>query len=112
MSSYDFILSGVRFSYSSTTTFENCKYSFKLAYLDLVPRENNFYGEYGTLIHECFEKFFRGELEAYELSGYYRSTYDKVVVDPAPVPPVGLDEKYRKQGQDFFDTFSFEKEKY
>lgn len=112
MSSHEFIISGIRFSYSAVSTFDICNHSYKLTYIDAVPRENNFYGEFGTLAHDCFEKYFSNELEAYELSEYYRSIYDEVVKDPAPTPPFGLDERYKAQGQEFFDNFSFDKENY
>jgi len=111
-SDYSFIVDNIRFSYSSTTTFENCAYSFKLTYIDALPRINNFYGEFGTFIHECYEKYFSGELDSFELSEYYRTNYDRIVVSEAPVPPFGLGERYKKEGQDYFDNFSFEKEEY
>ena len=111
-SDYGFIVDAIKFSHSSTSTFENCPYSFKLMYIDALPRENNFYGEFGTLIHLCLEKYFTGELEAYELSGYYKQTYDTIVKSAPPPYPVGIDLKYKEQGQYFFDFFYFEKEKY
>lgn len=107
MSSYDFILDGIRFSYSSVSTFDNCAYSYKLSYIDAMPRINNFYAEYGTLVHQCFEQFFTKKLSAFELSDYYKNNYEEVVKTPAPVPPYGLDERYRAQGQEFFDNFNF-----
>jgi hypothetical protein len=112
MSSWDFIIENIKFSYSSTSTFETCAYSFKLTYLDLLPRENNFFGEFGTLIHECFEQYFTGKLEAYELSGFYSSRYNEVVKTPAPSTPLGMADKYKQQGLDFFNNFHFNKEDY
>jgi hypothetical protein len=111
-SSYGFIIDGIRFSYSSVSTYTTCPYSFKLSYIDVKPRENNFYGQYGTLIHECFEKYFSGEIESMELSQYYRENYSRVVDIPAPTTPFGLGEKYKLQGQDFYDMFSFNKDDY
>ena len=112
MSSYDFIIDGIRFSYSSTSTFTTCPWSFKLAYIDVVPRQNNFFAEYGTLIHECFERFFTDRLESYELSQYYIDNFDQVVVTPAPPTPEGMRERYKAQGLEFFNNFNFQKEKY
>ena len=112
MSEFDFILDNVRFSYSSISGYDTCHYAYKLTYIDCVPRVNNFYGEFGTLVHSCFEKYFTGELEAMELSEYYRINYDKIVVTYPPTYPPGMGERYRIQGQNFFDNFSFEKEKY
>lgn len=112
MSSWDFVVENIVFSYSSVNTFQTCPYSFKLTYLDSMPRENNFYAEFGTFIHQCFEEFFTNRLDAFELSDYYRAYYGDTVKTPAPEPPFGLGEKYKAQGQEFFDNFSFEREKY
>ena len=113
MSSYDFITDNIRFSYSSSSTFHTCPYAFKLSYIDKVqPRAENFYGEYGLLIHECFEAFFRGELEAYELSQYYERKYLEMIKTPCPSPPVGLEQKYKDQGKEFFDNFYFDRDAY
>jgi hypothetical protein len=112
MSDYAFVIDGIRFSYSSVSTYTTCPYSFKLSYIDAVSKENNFYGQYGNLTHECFEKYFTGEIEVWELSQYYRENYDRVVSIPAPSSPYGLGEKYKLQGQEFFDLFSFDKDRY
>jgi hypothetical protein len=113
MSTYDFITDNIRFSYSSTSTFNNCAYSFKLTYIDnMCPRQNNFFGEYGNLIHSCFENYFNEKIESYETSQYYRDNYNLVVKTPPPSIPSNLEEKYKQSGQDFFDSFSFDKENY
>lgn len=112
MSSYDFIIDNIRFSYSSSSTYQTCPYSFKLSYIDAMPRTNNFYAEYGTLIHETMEKYFRDELEMFELSDYFKDNFDTSVVTPPPPVPEGMKEKYRLQGQAFFDYFYFDKNEY
>jgi hypothetical protein len=112
MSDYDFIIDNLKFSYSSASTFNTCAYSYKLAYIDALPKENNFYSDYGTLVHECFEKYFTGEKESFELSQYYRQNYDRIVTSPPPASPYGISDKYKVQGQDFFDSFSFNKDDY
>lgn len=112
MSEYDFIVDNIRFSYSSTTTFETCPYSFKLSYIDKVSKLNNFFSDYGLLVHECYEKYFLGEIDSFELSDYYRNNFDVFVKSEPPAFPSGMWEKYKKQGQDYFDNFYFEKEKY
>ena len=113
MSSYDFITDSIRFSHSSSSTFHTCPLAFKLSYIDKVqPRAENFYGEYGLLIHECFEAFFRGELDAYELSQYYDRKYSEMIKTPCPSPPEGLEEKYKQQGKEFFNNFYFDRDAY
>lgn len=110
MSTFDFIIDKIRFSYSSTSTFGTCAHSFKLTYIDSMPRENNFYAEYGTLIHQCFEEYFNGKLDYFELSEYYKNQYDLII--QAPVPSAELGDRYKAEGKAFFDNFYFEKEKY
>ena len=112
VSEYDFIIENIRFSYSSVNTFDTCAYSFKMTYIDKMPRANNFFGEYGTFVHECMEKYFLDELEPFELSAYYRNNYNERVVTSAPPYPVGMADRYFNEGAEFFDSFSFDKENY
>lgn len=112
MSSWDFIVDNIRFSYSSLSTFETCPYSFKLTYIDKLLREDNFFGEYGTLVHDCFHQYFAKNLEAFELSGYYKHNYKDIVKSLPPPYPAGMAEKYYEQGLEFFNSFSFDIEKY
>jgi hypothetical protein len=112
MSDYDFIIDGIRFSYSALSTFETCPYAYKLTYIDAMQREGNFYSDYGTLIHDCFEKFFTGKLDTFELSQYYNQRYDFAVKSSAPSSPPDIADKYKQAGQDFFDNFSFDKSLY
>ena len=111
-SSYDFIIDSIRFSYSAVSSFQTCKYGYKLNYIDKAPRIQNFFGEFGLLVHDCFEEFFKGNLEAFELSQYYDDKYEEMVKTPPPNFLSQLDSKYRKQGLKFFDSFSFDKSKY
>lgn len=112
MSTYDFIVDNIRFSYSSASTFSTCAYAWKLTYLDSLPRENNFYAEFGTLVHECFELFFTKKLEAYELSNHYATRYNEVIKSDPSTVGFALTEKYKEQGINFFNNFSFDLNKY
>lgn len=112
MSEIDFILDEIRFSYSSLSSFRTCPYSFKLTYIDKAERVGNFYGEFGSLTHKIFEKYFSGELEAYELSSYFEENFDTSIVSGPPSYPAGIVEKYKAAGMLFFDNFSFKKDDY
>ena len=112
MSSFDFIVGNIRFSYSSITTYETCPYSFKLTYIDKCDRIDNFYGQYGTLIHSAMHEYFSDRLEAYELSQYFKDNYTTVVLAPPPPYPPGMEEKYKEAGIEFFDNFDFKREDY
>lgn len=107
MSDFDFIVDNIRFSYSSTTTFETCPYSFKLSYIDKKPRRNNFYSDFGLLVHECYEQYFNGNLDSFELSSFYEENFDVFVKTDPPVFPLGMWDRYKEEGRKYFDTFSF-----
>jgi len=112
LSSFDFIIDNIRFSYSSLTTYETCHYSFKLTYIDKCERINNFYGQYGTLIHDTMYQYFSDSLDMFELSEYFKNNYNVVVQASAPSYPVGMEDRYKEAGLEFFDNFSFDKELY
>jgi hypothetical protein len=112
MSSFDFIIDNIRFSYSALTTYETCPYSYKLTYIDKFPREENFYGQYGTLVHDTIYQYFSNTLDSFELSGYFRDKYGTVIKSSPPNYPPGMDERYKEAGMVFFDNFSFDKENY
>ena len=109
---YDFILDTLKYSYSSVSTYANCPFSFKLSYIEMVDREQNFFSDYGSLIHACIEQYFRNNLDSFELIEYYDEMYDKYIKNPPPPYPPGMEERYRESGREFFSGFSFEREKY
>ena len=84
MSSYDFFIDGINFSYSSASSFESCPYGFKLNCIDAKSKDNNFFAEYGNLIHEGMAKFFNKELYDFQLSEYYKKFYNTYVIDAPP----------------------------
>jgi len=112
MSGLDFIIENIRFSYSSITTYETCPYSFKLTYIDKCDRIDNFYGQYGNLIHDTMYQFFAGNLDTFELSGYFRDNYVERMSAIPPSYPAGMEEKYKESALEFFDNFEFDKSKF
>lgn len=71
-----------------------------------MPSLTGCYGQYGTLIHNCLEKYAKGELAEYELSNEYKNNFDKIVTEPFPDNAyVDLKEKYYNQGLDYFNNF-------
>jgi hypothetical protein len=112
MSSFNFIIDNIRFSFSALTTYETCHHSYKLTYLDKCERENNFYGQYGNLIHDTMFQYFAGNLDVFELSGYFMDNYVERVNATPPPYPIGAYEIYKESGLLFFDNFSFDKKDY
>jgi CRISPR/Cas system-associated exonuclease Cas4 (RecB family) len=112
MSSFDFILDQLKFSHSSVSTFETCRYAFYLTYIQAEERKGNFYSAYGLFIHKILEKYFKGELEAKQLSGYYIKNYDKNVFLLPPVFRGDPSQAYYEKGLSYFENFSFDKSLY
>lgn len=111
-SPHDFILEELRYSYSSLSSFNQCRYGFYLTYIEAKERSNNFFGQFGTFVHEIMEKFFKMELESFELLEYYKDNYKKnVFLSPPPYPP-NMAQNYYKYGYNFFGNFSFERDDY
>lgn len=112
MSSFDFILDGMRWSYSAVSCYENCPQNFKLGYIEYQEHTDNFYSQYGHLVHECMRAFFDGKKKEHELAFTYEELYDNTVVGPMPRFPVGIGDKYRDQGYEFFSKFKFDLSKF
>ena len=113
MSKYDFIIDGIRFSYSSLSSFETCAYGWKLNYIDAVSgKMNNFFSDYGKLTHLVFEKYFLNELDSFELGDFYKKNYDLYIKESPPPNRFDMAGKYREQGQIFFDFMPFSKDDY
>lgn len=112
MSDYDFMLDNMHFSFSSVSTFETCAYSFYLTYIDIKERSSNYFSDYGLFIHNILEKYFKGELEIFELSNYYQEHYSENIVHAPPPFPVGMPEKYFSDGLEFFENFEFNKNEF
>ena len=90
-------------SYSKLTTFKNCPYEFYLRYIKGTKKEENFYGVFGSFVHEILEKYEKGELPIYEISQYYMNNFDEYVPDDGDVDEETRD-KYYTQGLDYLDN--------
>lgn len=102
----DFILNDFIWSFSRINTFHQCPYQFYLQYIKETEGENNFFAEYGSHIHSLLERFAKGELESYELSGVYKDEYQDAVKHPAPPNKyVDLNQSYYQAGLDYLNEF-------
>ena len=109
---YDFILKNRRWSFSSVNSFQTCRLGFKMSYIDGKEREDNIFGNFGTLCHLVLEKFFLGELEVWDLLDYYKDNFDKFIVSMPPAFPKNMLDIYYQAGLKYFDNFSFDKSNY
>jgi CRISPR/Cas system-associated exonuclease Cas4 (RecB family) len=102
----------INFSYSNLSSFHTCKYGWYLTYIEKKDRGNNWFGNFGSFCHNILEKYFRYELDSFELSKYFSDNYDKEVTIPCPSYPANMENNYKMAMLDFFDGFSFDRTKY
>lgn len=106
MGQNDFILDGMRWSFSSVNTYNTCPQAFRLGYLDALPRVGNAFSDWGTFMHAILEAYFKGEVEFFELSQMYVDGYDANVT--CAFPPnkfCDLGERYYAAGKAYLDSF-------
>lgn len=65
------------YSFSRLHCFENCKYEFYLRYIEKRSSLDNFYGEFGTLLHDILERILTGEISIENAANEYMDTFDK-----------------------------------
>jgi hypothetical protein len=99
-------------SYSKISSFSTCPYQYYLSYIaDPKPEnEENCFNQYGLHVHEILEKFFKGELELFELADYYEEHFDEhVLLDFPPCQvrgqPYDLGQHYYDDGLRFLSEF-------
>ena len=107
MANYSENLKNKRWSYSSVNSYENCPKGFFLNYIQKsTPKVQNAFAEWGSFIHELLERYFKGELEFFELSQIYEDEYaDKIKEKFPPNKYVDLNESYKESGNEYLDNF-------
>ena len=55
-------LDAMTYSFSRINTYENCPYEFYLQYIEKRHGINNFYAEFGSVVHKILERIFKKEL--------------------------------------------------
>lgn len=110
---FSFIIDGMEWSFSRLSSFYQCRYAWKLTYIDGIKGENNFFGEYGSYIHKILEMYFKDELSIFELVDYYKDHYiENVNYDAPPNKFVDIAASYYQHGLDYFENFSMLDDKY
>lgn len=112
MSDYSYVIDNIKFSYSSLSTFGTCAYSWYLTYINEEARDNNFFGQYGSLIHEVLETYWEGKVERENMAGMFKSLFDtRVNISPPPFPK-NMEAGYYNDGVTFFESFDMNRDEY
>jgi len=105
-------IKNIRYSYSGLSSFETCKLAWYLTYVEKNDREGNFFSDYGTFVHSILEKFFRNELDFWDLKDYYEQNFIANIFHAPPPFPKNMCDTYYLDGLSFFEDFVFDKCKY
>jgi len=72
------------YSHSRVRTYEKCPYLYYLKYIseEGIEKEENGYGQYGSLVHDIEEKFYKGELKQEELLKEFSIRFYSEVTHP------------------------------
>lgn len=106
MSSYEFILDTMTWSFSRLTAFDQCKYGWKRHYIDCEDGENNFAAENGLAVHQTLEEYLNGKVEPWDLPSVYDEKFNELVVHDAPANKhVDIAEKTYTECREYFENF-------
>lgn len=108
----NYLVDKITFSYSSLSSFDTCAWGWYLTYIDSSDREPNFFSEFGLLIHNLLEGYWRNYYEKEELVEAYKKLYDGHMKSSPPPYPAGMAGKYYDDGLKFFESFDGGKERF
>ena len=98
-----FLLDAMDWSYSRVSSFDQCPHMFDLTYLQCKDRIENAFAQWGSLGHSLFERYFRQQIELWDMSRLYESEYPTVISERFPFPR--LEESYYERGFEYFNDF-------
>lgn len=106
---YEFMFDNMTWSFSRASSFEQCKYGWKLTYLDKKDGVQNGFSSYGLFHHKMFELFWSGVLDVWDMPDYYKENYAKEVDIPFPakLEKYNFSERTYKAGLDFWENFDW-----
>jgi len=81
-----FLLDAMDWSYSRVNSFDQCPRMFYLTYLQCADRVDNAFAQWGTLVHSLLERYYREQVELWDLTSLYEKEYSKTVKERFPFP--------------------------
>ena len=98
-------MGGMTWSYSRIVQFEKCKYGWFLNYIEESEKENLFFSDYGSFVHDIIRQFLCGELKKKDLYDYYLLNFRGFVKGIPPSTKIYTD--YFQKGLSYFKDFSY-----
>ena len=108
-----FIIDTFVWSFSRLNSFYNCPYEFYLHYIECNPSQQNFFAEYGSLMHSILEKYVKGTLSIFELNQYYEENFNvEIPHDAPPNKYIDIRQSYYDEGLDYLDNIDLDLDSY
>lgn len=108
MEDNSFVLDNLTFSYSNLSTFCNCKYEWKLHYLDCEEQIDNVYAQFGSFCHKIFEMYEKGEILQEDLLAYYDEHFEDEITEDILFPNMTAKDKLYTLGRLYFEQFNLD----
>lgn len=106
MGQNDFILNGIKWSFSSVNAYATCPRMFKLSYIDGIKKSGNGFAEFGTFVHLILERYYTGKLDFFDLVQFYKVHYaENVKLGFPPNRFVDLAQSYYDGGLNYLTNF-------
>jgi len=100
-----FVIDTMVWSFSRLQSYHQCPYGFWLKYVQCNEGESNFFGQYGSFLHSILEKYEKGELSLFEISGYYEEHFNEAITCAAPSNKyVDVRQSYYEKGLEYLDN--------
>ena len=93
------------YSYSRLSSLYNCLYEYKLGYIDHIRGMDNIWTKLGTLIHECVEMIYNGELDVKDFEQKYLLGYQEIINQGYKFPSDVIAENMQRNIQHYIYTF-------
>ncbi len=100
-----FLIDDFKWSHSRINSYEICPKMFYLKHILCLEDSPSAFTQWGLLIHSLLERYFKCELEIFELSSKYDEEYGTKVSLQFPSSFIELNTRYYELGKDYFDNF-------
>ena len=90
-------------SYSSLKLYETCKYAFYRKYVEGIEEQPNAFSLFGKHAHSVLERYFKGELYAFELADVFEQEYETAV--PMHFPYFNMFKSFYDKTLRYFQEF-------
>lgn len=105
--SYSDVLDKIVWSYSSVNSYQNCPRCFFLERIQKVEKVQNAFAEWGSFMHSILERYFKGEIDIFDLLDVYEKEYKRRVQCAFPFNKYAdLSSRYYEAGLNYLSNFN------